>query len=446
MKETSPVPSAASLLKRSNEAGRGALSSIELAARNGRAPRRNAGAPRDCFVGTGEMAALMRATDWSKTPLGPVETWSLSLRMMVELAAGQPLAAAALVGAAIHLDLQRRLSSDPRKQAPEVARAARQRVLGGDLAHPEAADRHAISTAARRPGWMTSSSRSIGTALSRRRISPSPIVRFPTTPRRAASAGCWRPCTRSPRRSSASGACMALRDLGLGRRRRRRRRRRAPIAAAALGDHAKDVPFALFYIIDGDRAEARLASAVGIGIGESAAPLRVLTLAEPAPVSRLAAWRSGPQRGHRRRRRPRHARFPASRPAPGPIRRARPPSSRSGPTPRTGWPAFLVAGVSARLRVRRRIPQLLRARGCPDRDRHRQRAGLRGGAQAGRGAGRDRPRQDCVLLQRQPRVSHAADPDAGAASRMCSPTSGDALAPEQPRRSLRSRIATACGS
>ena len=35
------------------------------------------------FGGESEMGALMRSVDWSKTPLGPVESWSLSLRMMV---------------------------------------------------------------------------------------------------------------------------------------------------------------------------------------------------------------------------------------------------------------------------------------------------------------------------------------------------------------------------
>jgi signal transduction histidine kinase len=33
--------------------------------------------------GNGEMAARMRSTDWSKTPLGPVESWSPALRMIV---------------------------------------------------------------------------------------------------------------------------------------------------------------------------------------------------------------------------------------------------------------------------------------------------------------------------------------------------------------------------
>src|ERR1700712_3675590 len=33
--------------------------------------------------GFGKMATLMRATDWSQTPVGPVESWPQSLRMMV---------------------------------------------------------------------------------------------------------------------------------------------------------------------------------------------------------------------------------------------------------------------------------------------------------------------------------------------------------------------------
>src|SRR5579872_2071218 len=40
-------------------------------------------AAKQIFPGDSEMAALMRVTDWPQTPLGPIETWSLSLRMMV---------------------------------------------------------------------------------------------------------------------------------------------------------------------------------------------------------------------------------------------------------------------------------------------------------------------------------------------------------------------------
>ncbi len=37
----------------------------------------------DLFAGGGEMGALMRSTDWSKTRLGPIENWPKSLRTML---------------------------------------------------------------------------------------------------------------------------------------------------------------------------------------------------------------------------------------------------------------------------------------------------------------------------------------------------------------------------
>src|SRR5262249_11888474 len=37
----------------------------------------------DCLQGGGEMGALIRSIDWSKTPLGPVSGWSQALRTMV---------------------------------------------------------------------------------------------------------------------------------------------------------------------------------------------------------------------------------------------------------------------------------------------------------------------------------------------------------------------------
>lgn len=44
--------------------------------------------PRDLFTGGGEMGAIMRATDWSKTKLGPVEAWPNSLRTMLGVVLG----------------------------------------------------------------------------------------------------------------------------------------------------------------------------------------------------------------------------------------------------------------------------------------------------------------------------------------------------------------------
>jgi signal transduction histidine kinase/DNA-binding response OmpR family regulator len=43
------------------------------------------GPDNDPFAGEGEMAALMRATDWSATPLGPADSWPQSLRTVVRV-------------------------------------------------------------------------------------------------------------------------------------------------------------------------------------------------------------------------------------------------------------------------------------------------------------------------------------------------------------------------
>lgn len=39
----------------------------------------------DFFPQSGELAALIRAKDWAQTPLGPLETWSPSLRTILRL-------------------------------------------------------------------------------------------------------------------------------------------------------------------------------------------------------------------------------------------------------------------------------------------------------------------------------------------------------------------------
>ena len=50
-----------------------------------RSQRSSDQAAHDCLSGGGEMGALMRATDWSQTPFGPVETWPQSLRTAVSI-------------------------------------------------------------------------------------------------------------------------------------------------------------------------------------------------------------------------------------------------------------------------------------------------------------------------------------------------------------------------
>lgn len=50
------------------------------------------------LVGGGEMGGLIRRTDWSKTPFGPREAWSASLRTAVSMVLGSQSPMALLWG------------------------------------------------------------------------------------------------------------------------------------------------------------------------------------------------------------------------------------------------------------------------------------------------------------------------------------------------------------
>ena len=51
----------------------------------GASARRQESKTQDWLVGGGEMGKLIRSMDWSATSLGPIESWSQSLRTTVSL-------------------------------------------------------------------------------------------------------------------------------------------------------------------------------------------------------------------------------------------------------------------------------------------------------------------------------------------------------------------------
>jgi hypothetical protein len=56
--------------------------------------------------GGGEMGELMRAKDWSQTPLGTPDLWSPSLRTIVSVVLNNPFGMFCL-GRRVHTNLQR---------------------------------------------------------------------------------------------------------------------------------------------------------------------------------------------------------------------------------------------------------------------------------------------------------------------------------------------------
>ena len=248
---------------------------------------------------------------------------------------------------------------------------------------------------------------------------------LPTTT--AASAACSASSPRRPSGSSASAGCATLRELA---RRPRRARTEAEVLAAvdrALGAQpARPAVHPHLPVRRRRRRAARLRDA-GSTPAHPAAP----AVLAPADASRSGrrgdcgrvtpsasrTWRDASRRcpcgawtGRRRAAVVRRSAQAPARPAGLPGRRPQPATAPST----TRYRGFI---------------ELV---GRPDRAGARERARLRGGAAARRGARRARPRQDRVLLQRQPRVPHAADADArparGAARRPTMTPTGAARA------------------
>src|SRR5687768_7911939 len=88
----------------------------------------------------GRVGALMRAHDWSRSPLGHPAGWPQSLRTIVSLLLQSQFPMFVAWGKRSRLPLQRSVRGDPRRQAPGRAGAALLRHLVGDLARYQPAD------------------------------------------------------------------------------------------------------------------------------------------------------------------------------------------------------------------------------------------------------------------------------------------------------------------
>ena len=159
-------------------------------------------------------------------------------------------------------------------------------------------------------------------------------------------------------------------------------------------------------------SQARLAGATGVGDAVAPSGCGLGRTDQAWPLAE--AIRDGTNAGRRRYRRRAST---LCRWVRGRTRRTLPWCCPSRRTKRIRWPGLLVAGISPRLKLDEQYRSFLELVTTQIATARCQRAGLRRGTQARRGAGRDRSRQDAVLQQRQPRVPHAADPDAGARSR-----------------------------
>ena len=373
----------------------------------------------------GEAGAIARAVDWSATPLGPVADWSQALR-----------SAAALV---LHNDSGMLLWWGP--DFVQIYNDAYRPVLGDK--HPRAMGQpfrecwsevfHILGPLAERPfrGGPSMTSDDLPLLINRKvhreethfHLAYSPVPDETAQP--TGIGGVLATVTEITEQAYGARQLRTLRELGTRAAAEGQTTEQAcQVVAATLAENAWDVPFALVYLLEDDGHTARLAASARFD--EQALLLQTGTPLDLDAEPGAPRWQ-WPLAEAIRARRIVTVDDLSSCPfeLPESPRSDRPRGAIILPLASPEQPrayGALVCGVSPHRVLDvgyRAFFELLRRAG---RDGAAERARARGGAPAGRGAGRDRSRQDRVLLQRQPRVPHAAHADARAAARTRSPS------------------------
>jgi signal transduction histidine kinase/CheY-like chemotaxis protein len=246
------------------------------------------GAGEHAFISDGgEMGALIRSFDWAETPLGAIEHWSQSLRMMVSflLANRFPLllwwgphyisiyndAYRPVLGSKHPWALGRPVSEVWSEIWHVLAPLIDAPFAGGPATWMEDIELHV-----NRHGFLEETHFT---------VAYSPV---PDETARRGIGGVLATVHEITEKVIGARRVVILRDLGSRASYAKTAEEACAVAAAALVDHAKDVPFALLYLIDSEAGVARLAGTAGIESGAAVSPLRLsLQARAPWPVASL---------------------------------------------------------------------------------------------------------------------------------------------------------------
>jgi signal transduction histidine kinase/CheY-like chemotaxis protein len=226
------------------------------------------------FLPGGEMAELIRRKDWSRTPLGPVESWSQSLRMMVGFLLANRFPLLLWWGAqyiSIYNDAYRPIlgAKHPRSLGQPVSECWSEiwhilkPLIDTPFAGGPATWMEDLPLEINRYGFVEETHFTIA-------YSPVPDE---TAPR--GIGGVLATVHEITEKVVGERRIAALRDLGARSAEAKTAEEACVIAAEMLANYPKDVPFALFYLVDRDGEHAQLVAATGAGMGEAASPLVV---------------------------------------------------------------------------------------------------------------------------------------------------------------------------
>jgi len=240
----------------------------------------------ECLKGGGEMGAVMRSLDWSRTPLGPVRQWAQSLRTSVSTCLNSRFAILIWWGpdlVMLYNDAYRDIIAGKHPAAlgcpgrecwPEIWHIIGP-MLEGVLKRGEATWSNDLLLLLERNGYPEECYFT---------FSYSPIC-----DERGEIAGVFTPVAETTDHVIGERRLRTLRDLAARASRARGEQEACAAAAETLAGNPYDIPFAAIYLFDKSRKQASLAAVTGIEAGSKAAPavLPVDTLPEALSTARV---------------------------------------------------------------------------------------------------------------------------------------------------------------
>jgi hypothetical protein len=231
----------------------------------------SAKADRQWLKGDGEMVQKIRDFDWSKTPIGPIETWSPALRMVVKLMMANRFPMILWWGPQFHQFYNDPYIPIPGTKHPQALGQAASLcwmeiwdVIGPLIMTPfrggEATWAEDILLEINRHGFVEETHFIIA-------YSPVPDETVP-----GEIGGVLATVHDISGKIVGDRRVSVLRDLGARSTEGETGEEACAIAAQTLGQHANDLPFALLYLIDSNRLRAHLAGTSGVAAGTPVSP------------------------------------------------------------------------------------------------------------------------------------------------------------------------------
>ena len=219
----------------------------------------------------GEMGALIRATDWTRTPIGPIEGWSPTLRMMVSFLLANRFPLLLWWGpeyVSIYNDAYRPIlgAKHPKAMGQPVRECWSEiwhilrPLIDTPFSGGPATWMEDLELETNRHGFVEETHFTVA-------YSPVPDETAP-----CGIGGVLATVHEITEKIIGERRVVALRDLSARTTEAKSAEDACAVAAAVLQAHAREVPFALLYLTDAESRSARLAGSAGIAPDEPVSP------------------------------------------------------------------------------------------------------------------------------------------------------------------------------